>query len=99
MQYGGSVYIVTNKNRTTLYVGVTSNLAARIQEHREKKYPHSFTARYNLDRLVFYENFTRIEEAIAREKQLKGGSRKKKEELINNLNPEWKDLGDEVLGC
>ena len=99
MQYGGSVYIVTNKNRTTLYVGVTSNLAARIQEHREKKYPNSFTARYNLDRLVFYENFTRIEEAIAREKQLKGGSRKKKEELINNLNPEWKDLGDEVLGC
>lgn len=93
------MYIVTNKNRTTLYVGVTSNLAARIQEHREKKYPHSFTARYNLDRLVFYENFTRIEEAIAREKQLKGGSRKKKEELINNLNPEWKDLGDEVLGC
>lgn len=97
MQYGGSVYILTNKNRTTLYVGVTSNLAARIQEHREKKYPNSFTARYNLDRLVFYENFTRIEEAIAREKQLKGGSRKKKEDLIDAFNVMWRDLSDEVL--
>jgi putative endonuclease len=98
MQYGGSVYMLTNKNRTTLYVGVTSNLAARIQEHREKKYPNSFTARYNLDCLVFYENFSRIEEAIAREKQLKGGARKKKEDLIRSFNPLWRDLSDEVLG-
>lgn len=97
MQYGGTVYILTNKNRTTLYVGVTSNLAARIQEHREKKYPNSFTARYNLNFLVFYENFLRIEEAIAREKQLKGGSRRKKEDLIGNFNPHWRDLSDEVL--
>lgn len=97
MQYGGSVYIVTNKNHTTLYVGVTSNLAARIQEHREKKYPNRFTARYNLDRLVFYENFTRIEEAIAREKQLKAGSRRKKEELVTTFNEAWNDLSEEVL--
>ncbi len=97
MQHGGSVYILTNKNRTVLYVGVTSNLAARIQEHREKKHPTSFTARYNLDRLVFYENFTRIEEAIAREKQVKGGSRRKKEELVTAFNPDWQDLSEDVL--
>jgi putative endonuclease len=97
MHRGGTVYILANKNRTTLYVGVTSDLPARLQEHRDKKYPNSFTARYNLDHLVFYENFTRIEEAIAREKQLKAGSRQKKEVLIATLNPEWRDLTEEVL--
>lgn len=64
----------------------------RIQEHLDKIHPKSFTARYNIDRLVYFESFSRIEEAIAREKQIKAGSRKSKEELINSQNPDWKDL-------
>jgi putative endonuclease len=89
---GGFVYIITNKHHTTLYVGVTSNLYTRSVEHREKLFPKSFTAKYNLDKLVYYEVFDSIVTAIKREKQLKGGSRKKKEALINKYNPEWKDL-------
>ena len=96
MKHGGAVYILTNKNYTTLYVGVTSDLAARLEEHRSKKYPNSFTARYNLDKLVYYESFHRIEEAILREKQIKGGSRKKKEDLIRSMNPDWQDLREQL---
>ena len=96
MVHGGCIYIITNAYHTTLYTGVTSDLYIRIVEHREKKYPKSFTANYNLNKLVYYELFHSIEEAIAREKQIKGGSRKKKEELINRFNPKWKDLFDEV---
>ena len=87
---------MTNKNKTTLYVGVTSDLISRLAEHKMMKHPNSFTARYKLEFLVYYELFHSIEEAIAREKQLKGGSRMKKEELINNFNPGWKDLSDEL---
>ena len=89
---GGAVYIMTNKNNTTLYVGVTSDLITRITQHREKFYKSSFTARYNLTKLVYYETFHSIGEAIQREKQLKAGSRAKKEALINSINPEWNDL-------
>ena len=96
MQRGGCIYIITNKTHTTLYVGVTSDLYARLIEHREKKYPTSFSARYKLTKLVYYELFHSIEEAIAREKQLKGGSRKKKLDLIRTMNPQWKDLFEEV---
>jgi len=96
MERGGSVYIVTNKNNTTLYTGVTSNLQVRIWEHKNKHYPKSFTAGYNCNRLVFYENFGSIEEAIAREKQIKAGSRKKKELLVNQMNANWKDLYEDV---
>ena len=64
MQYGGTVYILKNKNRTTLYVGVTSNLAARIQEHREKKYPNSFTARYNLNSWFFTKTFCALRKPL-----------------------------------
>ena len=71
----GFVYITTNKNNTTLYVGVTSNLHDRIVKHKEKRYRNSFSARYNLDKLVYYEPFNKIVEAIKREKQLKAGSR------------------------
>ncbi|MEM7297517.1 MAG: GIY-YIG nuclease family protein, partial [Bacteroidota bacterium] len=81
---------------TTLYVGVTSDLYTRLVEHKEKKYPNSFSARYNLNKLVYYEVFHSIDEAIAREKQLKGGSRKKKIDLILAMNSKWKDLFDEV---
>jgi putative endonuclease len=96
MKKGGCVYIMSNKNHTTLYVGVTSELYYRVIEHKEKKYPRSFTAKYNLNELVYYEVFHSIEEAIAREKQIKGGSRADKEKLINAINPDWKDLFDEV---
>jgi putative endonuclease len=92
MVRGGCVYIMTNKHHTTLYIGVTSDIVARVLEHKEKTDPKSFTARYNLFKLVYYELLPGIEESIAREKQLKAGSRKRKIDLINSMNPEWKDL-------
>ncbi|ANI90746.1 hypothetical protein A9P82_11370 [Arachidicoccus ginsenosidimutans] len=92
MQYGGTVYIMTNAIHTVLYIGVTSDLYARVSEHKEKKYPTSFTARYNCSKLVYYETFSRIEEAIIREKQMKKWKRTWKLEAINKMNPQWKDL-------
>ena len=83
-------------NNTTLYVGVTSNLAARVAQHKEKAYPNSFTAKYNCIKLVYYNWFDTIVEAITEEKRIKGGSRKKKEILINSMNPKWNDLYDLV---
>ena len=97
MKRGGAVYIMTNINHTTLYTGVTSDLKKRIYEHKHKLNPDSFTAKYNLNKLVYYEGFHRIEDAIGREKQIKGGSRKNKIEIINVFNPLWKDLYDEVM--
>lgn len=97
MERGGCVYILTNYQRSTLYIGVTSDLMSRIYEHQNKIYPNSFTARYNLTICIYYEIFLSIEEAIDREKQLKRWSRQKKETLINRLNKEWKDLSPEIL--
>ena len=91
------IYIVTNKNHTVLYTGVTSYLKKRIWEHKNKIYSKSFSARYNTDQLVYYEAFFDIGEAIAREKQLKGGSRQKKIDLINCFNPEWRDLFEDLV--
>jgi putative endonuclease len=68
----------------------------RVVEHREKKYPKNFTAKSNLTKLIYFETFHSIEEAIAREKQIKGGSRKAKEKLIQLMNPDWKDLFEDV---
>jgi len=79
-----------------LYTGVTNNLLRRMEEHKNKINPKSFSARYNIEKLVWFENYTDIGEAIAREKQLKAGPRKKKIQLIEELNPEWKDLTDEL---
>jgi putative endonuclease len=90
------IYIITNKNNTTIYVGVTSNLKQRIIQHREKKYAKSFSAQFNLNKLVYYESLTSIVTAIAREKQLKAGSRAKKIALIEQLNPEWLDLFEDL---
>lgn len=87
------VYIITNKNNTVLYTGVTSDLLGRINQHKYKIY-NGFTARYNCDKLVFYVEFTSIAEAILFEKKIKAGNRKNKEKLIDNLNPEWKDLSE-----
>jgi putative endonuclease len=92
----GYVYIVTNKNNTTLYVGVTSNLKQRIKQHKEKFYKKSFTARYNCDKLVYHEAHQQIGDAIAREKQLKGGNRAKKIALIESINPNWNDLFNDL---
>ncbi len=92
MVRGGCIYIMTNKHHTTLYIGVTADLVARVQEHKEKSDPRSFTAKYNLVELAYFELLPGIEEAIAREKQLKGGSRKNKIDLINRMNPGWIDL-------
>ncbi|SEV97854.1 GIY-YIG nuclease family protein [Kaistella antarctica] len=93
----GFIYMVTNKNNTTIYVGVTANLPARILEHKTKQYKNSFSAKYNLDKLVYWEAFQDIGNAIGREKQIKGGSRQKKLDLINSINPEWIDLYESIL--
>jgi putative endonuclease len=89
------VYILTNKRHTVLYVGVTGNLKARMYQHREKLL-EGFTKRYNIDKLVYYETGTDPTGAIWREKQIKAGSRQKKIDLINGMNPEWRDLYDEI---
>ena len=86
------IYIITNKGKTTLYIGVTNDLRTRLWEHRTKRNPRSFSATYNLYILVYYEGFDSISEAIDREKFIKGKTRKWKEALINTMNPEWKDL-------
>jgi predicted GIY-YIG superfamily endonuclease len=85
------VYIMANKPNGTLYTGVTSNLSRRAYEHREGLTP-GFTTRYGCKRLVFYERYEQMDDAIAREKQIKGGSRAKKIALIEAMNPEWRDL-------
>ena len=78
-----------------MYTGVTSNLAKRVEEHKSKIHPESFTAIYNVIYLVYYLNFPSIEEASAEEKRIKAGKRKQKCALINSINPEWKDLWEE----
>jgi putative endonuclease len=90
----GFVYILTNKNNSVLYIGVTSDLKGRIKQHRLKKHPGSFSSRYNLNKLVYFEMLDTIGEAIIKEKKIKGGSRKKKLALINDTNPEWRDLSE-----
>lgn len=97
MVKGGYIYILTNINNTTLYVGVTSDIITRIHEHKEKVYPKSFTSRYNFNKLVYYESFSTIDEAILREKQLKAGSRQRNIQLIESVNPEWLDLYPDIL--
>jgi putative endonuclease len=97
MERGGYIYILTNKNHTVLYVGVTSNLGSRLYEHRTGFYINSFTSRYNVTKLVYFEGFLSIEEAIHREKQIKAGSRQKKLDLINAFNPQWKDLSGSIV--
>ncbi|MEO1656345.1 MAG: GIY-YIG nuclease family protein [Pseudomonadota bacterium] len=86
-----SVYIMTNQKRGTLYIGVTSNLAKRVYEHREGLTP-GFTSKYGLKRLVWYEGFERMSEAVAAEKRMKRWRRQWKIELIEKENPDWRDL-------
>ena len=85
------VYLLANKHNNVLYTGVTSDLIRRVYEHKNKLVK-GFTQKYNVDRLVYYEVCANIVVAIEREKQIKAWSRKKKDDLINALNPEWDDL-------
>ncbi len=87
---------MTNRHHTTLYTGVTSNLPQRVLQHKERFFEQSFTSRYNLYLLVYWESFQEIGDAISREKQIKAGSRQKKLDLINSLNPEWRDLTEDI---
>lgn len=96
MERGGAVYLMANMSNTTIYAGVTSKLLERVFEHKTKKYPNSFTAKYNCIKLVYFEGFTSIEEAITREKQIKAGSRKKKNLLVESINPKWEDLFEKL---
>ncbi|MFM6976175.1 MAG: GIY-YIG nuclease family protein [Sphingobacteriaceae bacterium] len=96
MGRGGCIYILTNEIKSTLYIGVTSDLRSRIYEHRTHRYPKSFSAKYCLYFCIYYEQFTSIEEAINREKELKKWRREKKEHLINLANPEWRDYWPEI---
>ena len=90
-----AVYLLTNKPNGTLYTGITSDLSRRIWQHKNKSMK-GFSARYNLNRLVYFELFDDMREAISREKQIKAGSRKVKIKLIEHDNSEWRDLYTEV---
>ena len=89
------IYIMTNKNNTVLYTGITNDLKRRVYEHKEKLVD-GFTKKYNVTKLVYYEVFEDPENAILREKQIKAGSRQKKLDLINSVNGEWLDLYEEI---
>lgn len=87
---------MTNKSNTVLYTGVTNNLARRVYEHKEKLVD-GFTQKYKVNKLIYYEIFNEALGAIEREKQIKAGSRRKKLDLIDNMNPEWKDLYKDII--
>ncbi len=91
------VYILTNRHKTVLYVGVTNDLPRRIYEHKQHLDKSSFTARYNTDKLVYFETLSDPYHAIEREKQLKGWNRKRKEKLVESKNPNWDDLYATIL--
>lgn len=99
MHHSYYIYIVTNKNKTVLYTGVTNDLRRRLYEHKENAIPFrhsSFAGKYNAYHLLYYECFQMIEDAIAREKEIKGWRRSKKEALIHSINPEWRFLNDYI---
>jgi putative endonuclease len=96
MERGGAVYIMANKRNGTLYTGVTSNLRKRVWEHRTHVFPDGFTAKYKCHLLVYYCGFSRIEEAITEEKRIKGGNRKAKLKLIEDMNLQWRDLWEDI---
>ncbi len=89
------VYILTNERHNVLYTGVTSDLKRRVYQHVRSNLP-GFTSRYNVSQPVYYECAEDISTAIAREKQIKAGSRRKKIDLVNSLNPDWHELYDEI---
>lgn len=90
------IYLLTNKRLNVLYTGVTNHLIRRVYEHKNKMVD-GFTKKYNVDRLVHYETYSDVSDAIGREKEIKGWSRAKKNALINENNPKWEDLFNEVI--
>ena len=96
MQKKGYVYILASTRNGTLYVGVTSDLAKRVEEHRQKLV-HGFTKKYEISMLVYYEFFEDIRDAVIRERQIKEWKRKWKTELIQSVNPYWRDLHEDIL--
>ena len=90
------VYIITNTNNTVFYTGVTNDLERRVAEHKDKK-GSSFASKYNVTKLVFYERFDRVYDAIGAEKRIKSGSRAKKIEIIEKMNPNWQDLYNQKI--
>lgn len=90
-----AVYILTNRTNEILYTGSTVELVSRVWKHKTKFFINAFTAKYNVDKLVYFEIFDRIADAAKKEKQIKAGSRQKKIDLINSMNPKWIDLSEE----
>ena len=86
------VYIMANQTHVALYIGVTNNLERRMAEHRSHHFPDSFTAKYNITKLVYFEETPDIQAAIAREKQIKSWNRKRKNQLVETTNPAWSDF-------
>ena len=95
MQY--YVYILANTTGTVVYIGITKDLIRRVYEHKHKLDPNSFTAKYDVHKLVYYESTSDVYAAIEREKQLKGWNRKRKNKLIETMNPRWEDLYESIL--
>lgn len=94
MQEGTYIYIMTNTHHNVLYIGVTSNLPKRIIEHKNHTFKNSFTDKYNIEYLVYYEQHHTIQHAIARETEIKKWGKQKKIALVNSLNPNWNDLSE-----
>ena len=95
MQY--YVYILSNDHKNVIYTGVTNDLVRRVYEHKHHLDKSSFTSKFNVENLVYFEITTDIDSAIAREKQIKGWNRKRKDKLIETLNPNWNDLYESIL--
>ena len=95
MQY--YVYILTNEKGNVLYTGITDDLICRVYEHKNYLDKGSFTAQYNVDKLVYYEVTSDVTAAIEREKQIKGWNRKRKNKLVESKNPSWEELYDSIL--
>ena len=91
------VYILANTTGTVVYIGVTKDLIRRVYEHKHKLDPNSFTAKYDVHKLVYFESTSDVRAAIEREKQLKGWNRKRKNKLVERMNPRWEDLYDSIL--
>ena len=91
------VYILANKTNVAVYTGITNDLIRRVFEHKHHMVPDSFTAKYSIDKLVYYEQTSDVLSAIEREKQIKSWKRKKKNELVETMNPQWLDLFDQII--
>ncbi len=92
------VYILANNTNTTIYTGMTNDLIRRVYEHKQHADPNSFTAKYDVTRLVYFDSTPDVYSAIQREKQIKGWNRRRKNELVSGMNPKWEDLYESLLG-